>query len=567
MKGRINDGKEGFMKKKLLSIVLATAMVLSVCACGNDATNANGTSETQVVQNTTESNETVASAEPEEYVPTYPIVETPITVKALVVGADTSVSSTRKVWEDLSKITNVNFEWEFIDKDALSTYLASGDWPDLFMCELSQSVVNDYGVSGGKFVNYLDYIHLMPNLQKTFEDYPHTLATITQINGEVYNLFKVQGACATSASSRTHYRVDVLENAGIKEAPATVDEFYESLVTLKKYYGVPSFIHSVNYETDYNVNLFGAFGPLYQLEMADDGTGKVVFSRTTEQMKLYYQFLNKLYEEELMNREYLTLDASTVLSMVREGNIAYFPAAAAVKLTATDLNDDWTNLGTLAPLVSEYDNTMTLLPSADCSSKMMYINAESEYIEEICRALDVAYATEEVVEGSNMYGANFTWGEEGVHWKDNGDGTYTEMTPEGYDGSKSSYMNKEYFWQNFGRADALAGLITDTPSNSWARTQGYVTKTIPYDGETRVNVSSMKLTEDEQYVIDNKYGEIVNYYKQMEAEFISGAADIETKWDEYVSTIEKMGINEVLKVYQTAYDRWNEALNALSGDK
>ena len=49
----------------------------------------------------------------------------------------------------------------------------------------------------------------------------------------------------------------------------------------------------------------------------------------------------------------------------------------------------------------------------------------------------------------------------------------------------------------------------------------------------------------------------------MEAEFISGAADIETKWAEYVATMDKMGIADVLKVYQAAYDRWNTAMAAL----
>ena len=49
----------------------------------------------------------------------------------------------------------------------------------------------------------------------------------------------------------------------------------------------------------------------------------------------------------------------------------------------------------------------------------------------------------------------------------------------------------------------------------------------------------------------------------MEAEFITGASDIATKWDTYVATIEKMGIAEVLKVYQAAYDRWLAAMEAV----
>ena len=43
----------------------------------------------------------------------------------------------------------------------------------------------------------------------------------------------------------------------------------------------------------------------------------------------------------------------------------------------------------------------------------------------------------------------------------------------------------------------------------------------------------------------------------MEGKFITGVADIETEWDTYCQTLDQMGINEVLEVYQASYDRWN----------
>ena len=43
----------------------------------------------------------------------------------------------------------------------------------------------------------------------------------------------------------------------------------------------------------------------------------------------------------------------------------------------------------------------------------------------------------------------------------------------------------------------------------------------------------------------------------MEGKFITGVVDIETGWDEYCETLEKMGVQEVIEVYQAAYDRFN----------
>jgi putative aldouronate transport system substrate-binding protein len=43
----------------------------------------------------------------------------------------------------------------------------------------------------------------------------------------------------------------------------------------------------------------------------------------------------------------------------------------------------------------------------------------------------------------------------------------------------------------------------------------------------------------------------------MRAKFITGVSDIDREWASYVQTINNMGIAEVIKVYQAAYDRWN----------
>lgn len=553
------------MKKRLLSLLLASVMIVSVCACGNEVKESNVVSTNSTEKESTVSSET-SNAVVEDYVPKYPIVDEKITITGLVVGQDVSVSNTRILWDELEEITNIHIEWENIDQEAFGTRLASGNWPDLIASDMGQTAINDYGILGGKLVNYLDYIDIMPNLKKTFEDYPHTLAYATQLDGGVYNLFRVQGAVSTGTTHKAHYRIDLLEEAGITEEPRTIEEFYDCLVAFKEHFGVPGYIHQKSMTQSYNPSIFGAFGTLTQMDFSDDGTGTVVFSRTTEQMKLYYKFMHKLYEEELMHREYLTLDNNAVLKLVESGQAAFFPQAAASKLTASVFKDgDISYLGTLYPFTSEYDDTMEVIGYSDYdASHGMHINAESEYVEEICKMLDICFATEEVVEGSNISGVNFSKGPEGVTWRLNDDGaTYTEIIPEGYK-SNSAYLRQVYEWNYVGRSDVTAGRITDTPGNSQQRQLGYVEKAIPYLSKNFVNVSQMKFTDDEQYVIENKYGEIQTYYNQMEAEFISGTSDIDEKWDEYVKTLEAMGAAEVTAVYQAAYDRLNEAMAALS---
>lgn len=542
------------MKRRALATVLAASMLMT--ACGGSTPQDEGKKA-----------DAPARVPVENYVPTYPIVEEPITVTGLVVGRDLSVSEDRLVWEKVEEVTGINIEWINIDAESLSTYLAGNDWPDfLHTDELTSSQVADYGVVGGRFANYLDYLDIMPNLAQTYKDYPEALATSTQLNSEVYNLFQVGGPTSTGTTTRPHVRMDVLAAAGITEMPKTVDEFYNQLVTLKEKNGDPSLILDKRFDTGMLPMLFAAFGPQHNLNMDVTSEGKVIYSRVTDQMKHYYEFLHKLYEEELMNREWLTLDDTALDQLAKSGKVAYPTAAAVQKLSKEDIGGDWNNLGTLAPLTSEYDSTQTLAGRVDYRAVAgMYINSESPYIEELCKMFDIAFATEEVAEGTGLYGQAFTWGFENTDWVLNDDNTYDQMVSDEF-GSFSEYQEQVLRWKDLGRADKFGSAITSTEGNSQARQKGYVENVIPYQITENIfpaePLGILKFSEDEQYVIDNKYADITLYVDEMQAKFITGVADIDAEWDNYVATCEKMGLNEVLEVYQASYDRWNEALNA-----
>ena len=527
------------MKKRALALILATSMLMT--ACGGSGAAEKGKEE-----------KTSERVPVENYVPTYPIVEEPITVTGLVVGADLSVSEDRLVWEKVEELTGVNIEWINIDLESLSTYLAGNDWPDFFHTdELTTSQVNDYGVLGGKFVNYLDYLDIMPNLKKTYEDYPAALAASTQLNGEVYNLFQVGGPTPTGSTVRPHVRKDVLEAAGITELPKTVDELYDQLVTLKEKNGEPGLVLDVRFDTGLVPMLFSAFGTLHNLNFDEDGTGKVVYSRVTDQMKHYYEFLNKLYDEELMNREWLTLDSTALDSLAKSGKVAYPTSASAQKLSEADLNGNWENLGVLAPLTSEYDETQSLPGRIDYRAVSgMYINKDSKYIEELCKVFDIAFAEEEVAEGTGLCGQAFTWGFENTDWVLNDDNTYDQIVPEEF-GAFSEYQQQKLRWKDFGRADKFGTAVTSTPGNSQVRQKGYAENVVPYLITEHIfpqePVGFLKFTDEEQRIIDNKYADISLYVDEMQAKFITGAADIEKEWDAYIKTCEQMGLEEVLK--------------------
>lgn len=62
-------------------------------------------------------------------------------------------------------------------------------------------------------------------------------------------------------------------------------------------------------------------------------------------------------------------------------------------------------------------------------------------------------------------------------------------------------------------------------------------------------------TEDEAGQIQEALSNIPTYVNQTMAEFITGARDIESGWDAYMSELKGMGLDEWQKCAQAAYDR------------
>ena len=179
------------MFKKAISLVLVLCLTLALCACANGTT-----SSTAPTPSKDTPASSAAASEGEKL--SYPVVSSPITVKGVVVALD--MTYPRTVWQDVEKVTGVKFEFENIETDAFSVYVAAGNWPDFFHCSMDNSQINDYGITGKKFADYKEYLDLMPNLQQTFKDYPQAQKAVTETNGAIYQLPYIEesAACTTA---------------------------------------------------------------------------------------------------------------------------------------------------------------------------------------------------------------------------------------------------------------------------------------------------------------------------------------------------------------------------------
>ena len=539
--------------KKLFALLLAVVMVLSLCACGEQKPAETKPAETKPAE--TKPAETQPAAPVDE--DPYPIVkegDEPITIRALVTS-DTSVSKDRTVWQKVEEVTGINIEYDIIDGEALTTYLAGSEWPDIFITNLSKTLLNDYGVLGGRFVNYLDYLDVMPNLVKTFEDYPSAKPMYTMDNGEMYELFAISEA-TTIIYPRPLYRTDLAAKAGYTEAPKTVEELKDMLIKIKDITGKYPFTPMYDEEmVKWPACIYNAFGPGHTMGLdVNNETGKVYLSRTTEQYKHYLEYMHELYEAGVIDPEAATYAADVRTELELGGGIVLVQQAEA-KLTEDYFESGNVDLWAMPPLTSQYDNTQTFINRSPVLQDKSDIvtNAESPYVEEICRMLDILYATEEVVEGSGLMGQSFTYGLKGIDW-DFTETSFVQTPPEGQ--SANTYLYAEVIWNNQGRADLFGNMVSEGTGNNPTRQSAYLNVVKAYETDYDYILGFLTFTEDEQYVIDNCWADIQAYYRAKHVEFVTGITDIESGWDAYVAEFEKMNLSGLLEVYQAAYDRF-----------
>ena len=490
----------------------------------------------------------------------YPIVNEKITLTFAATRGSTPANTPNDLilYQKLEEITNIHIEWIMVEDEQYDVFFAAGNYPDLFYSAgPSAGILNrvqTYGVEGGRFADWNDYLQYMSNLSSMFEEQPSARKLVTEMNGEIY-LLPTMNRASTGSRTRMMIRTDMLDTLGVG-MPKTIDEFY---TTMKAAYeggltdGYSPFVpHNLwHFENYLEPFFFASFGESVDPDYADDGNGGVTYNRISEQYKNYLKFLNKMYSEKLMDQEYLTMDGATADARTRAGQLMVDPGMQTI--LPEDFADGQMHIDQIPPLTSEFTDTQKTKGYNVFSVSGGLMNKDTKYAKELARYIDCYFAKDELVPDCGIDRESFYYGIRGVDF-DTIDGELIQRVPEEYSELSHNNYLLEYvrpYW-SFSWWDNLA--MGGTP-NSLARQMGYVKNNIPYQVQY-FPVDEMKYTADELTVLNNYNTEIKTYVTEMRGKFIAGIADIDSEWDTYVSTVEGMHLSEVLAAYKTAYDRW-----------
>lgn len=532
--------------KKLIALLLAIVMVMSLAACGSTAeppTDPPATEATPVASDAPATEPAVPLTNAERYP-----LESDTTFRVVFTDEGLEEADVVSMWEEATGVETEVLTW---NTEQMLTSLASGDYPDAVVLGygLSRDLVYEYGTAG-KFINFLDYLDLMPNLQAMIEKYPEIMDMCIYPDGAMYSLPQICWT-PTSQGNVLYIRTDVKDELGWTEDPATTDEFLQFIKEAQAHYeGTDSEFVAFhcrdnsymkwNGKNTLSAYFFPSFGELIETGLTLDSNGNVTLGVATEQYKHYLEFMHEVWESGAFETEIYTLDSAAGAATITEYHSAVSAATHAGKGDAA-VEHGKNFVTVLEPLTSEYYSEKHWMQTPTVRYMGSVVSSSCSDIETMVQWMDALYSTEEnpLNEEGTIWGLGLWLGELGVDWVKNDESRVYTML----DGARSQYSSMlgigEFSYVNEGAI--------------YVKAMGTLTNCLPY-GVEQSGIENLTLSEDDQDDYADIWTDMESYIAQMHAKFITGEEDIEAGWDAYLKNLEKMGLPEVLEMYQNAYD-------------
>lgn len=211
------------MKKKLVSLFLATAMVATMAGCGDTDTPASSSSDTPV-----SSEETGSEAESSsEETPEVAEVEKPESITVMIDGTvPTKENYGDEFWAKYTELTGIEVNVIQPDHDAyydvVGQTIASGEWPDVII--LSSTYYTGYAAEGVLWDMTDAYAASDLKTRHDAKAGSDTVVDSLRIDGQLFGMPATHGnGCVT------YVKQSWLDNCGITSVPTNYEEYLDML--------------------------------------------------------------------------------------------------------------------------------------------------------------------------------------------------------------------------------------------------------------------------------------------------------------------------------------------------
>lgn len=576
------------MKKKTISILMAAllTMTATLTGCGNTDNSENSVSdETQKEQTTTEepaapAYELLDSLNKKEgdeltiprsnYV-SYPVEDTgdTLTVWMEYWASDAAASANETLWaKNWQEMTGIKVEFiqptEGSSSEEFSTMIASGSLPDIIVWEWTNNYTGGPAAAEAEGVltildDYVQPYGAAADLWQYLQDNPTVDREVKNDDGHYYCFPFIRGNTYLQCTTGPMYRADLLEKAGYTGKLETLDDWEAALTALKEY-GIekPMVVQSLEYLMRFMGSAYGIRAGMY----VDDQTGEIKNGYTQEAYKELMKRANDWVDKGLLDADLFTCDKKTAMSYIMNDQAAVTVGAGGsflgsmIKSVAADpqaYNPDFKMATASFPVMNSGDTVLYGGGSYDyatTSNASAVITADCKNPELAAKFLNYCYSQ------SGHYMINY--GKEGeAYTMVDGIPTYTDdimNNPNGWSVSTAMTYNglangcgpfvqdANYIFQYYETDEQKQALHDWADGNESQR--------------TLIPPITLKEDESKQYsVLSTQMNTFISEYS---AKFYTQVLDVDTEWDNYIKQLNDTGMNDMIGIYQSALDRYNE---------
>ncbi|SHO52916.1 extracellular solute-binding protein [Anaerocolumna xylanovorans] len=526
--------------KKCMSLVLVLVLAIGLLAgC------AKGTKEEKTGSNNAA---TDSITQPESSEPVEISMFLPSRLPEAIYDKDTMTFKT------LAEKLNLKLDIESVvqseAKQKFRVIVSSGDYPDVMAGTVSD--VNTFGMSGA-FMPLDDLIdQYAPNIKKYLVENKEAMAQCVGSDGKIYGIPMLS---AIRTAMGYNIRMDWLKKLNL-EVPVTIDDWHNVLTAFKTNdlngHGagdVTPLIFDRAWE-----NYFMNFADAWGIELNGNNDywmikdGEVAFAPILPETKEFLATMAKWYKEGLIDSEFITREDTNNYHILnnKAGATCYWTGYIAGQNINSEVlkNDPNTNWQVIQPpVLKEGQDPKTYSQQSAIVGFSWAISSSAKNAEDIIKMFDYVYSDE----GSLL----FNFGIEGDSYEMvNGVPQYTDKV-----------NNSEGGRVNWLRANGLQALIgirqmpeyeAASCANEDVKAQlfNYIDKDYfyPYN-------PTLTLTAAEQEIYDIKMSAVKTYVDEELLKFFIGSRPI-GEFDDFVSRVKELGIDEMTTLKKQAYDRY-----------
>lgn len=552
--------KKKYLGRKMVSCMLAAGMVLSMTACGGK-----GNSKAEPGVANTDTSQTEFD----------------------IMGGISALSKGYEKNEVLNKLqedAGIKINWNVMSdslSEQVNVRIAGGELPDAFMgVGFNNYDLTNYG-SDGTFIDLTPYLteEYMPNLAKILEENPDIKSAITMSDGCIYGLPAGEKMGTAGIGAENDYSIYTipqfsminkawLDDLGLA-VPTTLDELHDALVAFKendmsaKYYGndagstIPMSTGFDQWCWGQNI-FYAGFGftnwpndVINDLVLNPDG--KVDFVCASDNYRKALTYFHDWYAEGLMDQEMFSQSDTQLISKCSQGYVGVSTWWYIEELMGEHA-DDYVFL----PVLDGPDGThnVTVRTGGATNSGNLSITSACESPANLLKFFDQWYAPETVMQLQyGPIGTYFTEQDADGVWNSITDEKAKELYGKTAGELKGEYevygpklILSDYYKTTFKMEDRAIERLTDL-NDFW---MPYVDSTVTYPVDC-------VYTDEELETIDMYKTDFENTVAEQEGLWLKEGGPTDEEWDAYVAKLkDTCGMDELIAVYQAAYDRYQE---------